>query len=112
MMNVCLSAVQTRTLNARARDAMLVQRTGQLMYELSTFYPEISGLQPAYGWECDYTATATACPIIGPHRNYPFHLFALRRQPSRHGGAISQAACCCDIISTSRNRPTRSASVF
>ena len=62
--------------NARARDAMLVQRTGQLMYELSTFYPDISGLQPAFSWECDYTATANGLPIIGPHRNYPFHLFA------------------------------------
>ena len=35
---------------ARARDAVLVQRTGQLMYELLTMYPAISGLQPEYGW--------------------------------------------------------------
>ena len=33
-------------------------------------------MQPAYGWECAYTATVSGLPIIGPHRNYPFHLFA------------------------------------
>jgi glycine/D-amino acid oxidase-like deaminating enzyme len=62
---------------SRARDAMLVQRTGQLMYELSTFYPDISGLQAAYGWDAPYSATAHGLPVIGPHRNYPHHLFAL-----------------------------------
>jgi glycine/D-amino acid oxidase-like deaminating enzyme len=62
---------------ARKRDAVLVQRTGQLMYELSTFYPDISGLQPAYGWDASYTTTSRGLPIIGPHRNYPHHLFAL-----------------------------------
>ena len=61
----------------RLRDAALVQRTGQLMYELSTFYPEISGLQPAYGWDAPYSTTSHGLPVIGPHRNYPHHLFAL-----------------------------------
>jgi len=61
----------------RVRDAALVQRTGQLMYELSTFYPEISGLRPAYGWDAPYSATPHGLPVIGPHRNYPHHLFAL-----------------------------------
>jgi glycine/D-amino acid oxidase-like deaminating enzyme len=56
---------------------MLVQRTGQLMYELSTFYPDISGLQPAYGWDAPYAVTPHGLPVIGPHRNYPHHLFAL-----------------------------------
>ena len=36
---------------ARTRDAVLVQRTGQLMYELLTMYPAISGLQPEFGWD-------------------------------------------------------------
>jgi len=54
----------------------LVQRTGQLMYELSTIYPDISGLMPAYGWEATYGRTADGLPYIGPHRNYPRHLFA------------------------------------
>ena len=35
----------------RARPAVLVQRTGQLMYQLLTMYPAISGLRPEYGWE-------------------------------------------------------------
>ena len=35
----------------RLRDKTLVQRTGQLMYELSRLYPAISGAAPAYGWD-------------------------------------------------------------
>ena len=53
-----------------------VQRTGQLMYELSTIYADISGIMPAYGWDAPYAATAEGLPYIGPHRNFPFHLFA------------------------------------
>lgn len=62
---------------AKRRDAVLVQRTGQLMYETLTMYPVISGLQPEYGWEAPYGTTADGLPYIGPHRNYPRHLFAL-----------------------------------
>lgn len=61
----------------RKRDAVLVQRTGQLMYELLTMYPAISGLMPEYGWEMPYGQTADGLPYIGPHRNFPRHLFAL-----------------------------------
>ena len=61
---------------ARLRDKVLVQRTGQLMYELSVLYPDISGISPAYGWDALYARTADGLPFIGPHRNYPFHLFA------------------------------------
>jgi len=61
----------------RTRSAVLVQRTGQLMYELLTMYPAISGLQPVYGWELPYGETADGLMYIGPHRNYPRHLFAL-----------------------------------
>ena len=46
------------------------------MYELSTFYPEISGLRAAYGWDAMYSATPLGLPIAGPHRNYPHHVFA------------------------------------
>jgi len=70
------------TVAAKARPATLVQRTGQLMYELSTFYPEMSGLQPSHGWDVPYVTTATGLPLIGPHRNYPRHLFAFG-SPSR-----------------------------
>jgi glycine/D-amino acid oxidase-like deaminating enzyme len=61
---------------ARALDKAIVQRTGQLMYELSTMYPEISGIMPAYGWASPYARTADGLPYFGPHRNFPFHLFA------------------------------------
>ena len=61
----------------KKRQAVLLQRTGQLMYELSTMYPLISGLQPEYGWEASSGETADGLMYIGPHRNYPHHLFAL-----------------------------------
>jgi glycine/D-amino acid oxidase-like deaminating enzyme len=62
---------------ARKRQAVLVQRTGQLMYEVLRMYPAISGLQPQYGWESAYGETSDGLIYIGPHRNYPRHLFAL-----------------------------------
>ena len=61
----------------RKRSAVLVQRTGQLMYELLTMFPVISGLMPEYGWELITGETADGLMYIGPHRNYPHHLFAL-----------------------------------
>ena len=54
-----------------------MQRTGQLMYELSTLYPSISGLQPDYAWHGEVVATPDGLPLIGPHRHFPHHLFAL-----------------------------------
>jgi glycine/D-amino acid oxidase-like deaminating enzyme len=60
----------------RQRDRIVVQRTGQLMYELSTLYPDISGILPEYGWDAPYARTSDGLPYIGPHRNFPHHLFA------------------------------------
>src|SRR5690606_33310005 len=68
---------------ARQRQATLVQRTGQLMYELSLFYPELSGIQPSFAWHASVAATPDGAPFIGPHRNLPGHLFALGF--GRHG---------------------------
>ena len=62
---------------ARQLDAIRIQRTGQLMYELLMMYPAISGLKPEYGWEMLYGETADGLMYIGPHRNYPRHLFGL-----------------------------------
>jgi len=59
----------------RLNEKIVVQRTGQLMYELSTLYPEISGIAPQYGWHAAYARTADGLPYIGPHRNFPHHLF-------------------------------------
>ncbi len=61
----------------RARQQTLVQRTGQLMYELSLALPAISGVQPEYGWHAPWSRAVDDLPFIGPHRNYPHHLFAL-----------------------------------
>lgn len=61
----------------RTRGAVLVQRTGQLMYQLLMMYPAISGLKPEYGWEMSYGQTADGLMYIGSHRNFPNHLFAL-----------------------------------
>lgn len=67
----------------RQRDKTVVQRTGQLMYELSLLYPEISGILPASGWDAPYAKTSEGLPYIGPHRNFPHHLFAFG--DSSHG---------------------------
>ena len=71
-----VSGADTEVPQARLKDKVIVQRTGQLMYELSVLYPEISGLQPAYGWSVDYARTAEGLPYFGPHRNFPHQLFA------------------------------------
>jgi glycine/D-amino acid oxidase-like deaminating enzyme len=71
-----VAGADSETVPPRQRDKVVVQRTGQLMYELSTLYPDISGIRPEYGWMADYALTAEGIPYIGPHRNYPHHLFA------------------------------------
>jgi glycine/D-amino acid oxidase-like deaminating enzyme len=68
-------ADQART-PPRNRDKVLIQRTGQLMYELSLTVEAISGIQPECGWAAPYSRTADGVPFIGPHRNFPHHLFA------------------------------------
>lgn len=75
---------------SRLRDKTLVQRTGQLMYELSLMYPAISGIQPAWAWDALRYDTVDHLPLVGPHRNFPRHLFALGT--SRHGAGASWAA--------------------
>jgi glycine/D-amino acid oxidase-like deaminating enzyme len=71
---------------ARARERAMVQRTGQLMYELSKLYPAIAGTKPEYGWFVPVSASSDGFVCIGPHRNYPRHLFALG---SGHNGVAS-----------------------
>jgi glycine/D-amino acid oxidase-like deaminating enzyme len=78
----------------RARPKAIVQRTGELMYELSRLYPAISGLRPSFGWDAAYARTADGIPFIGPHRNYPRHLFALGCPP----GGLAQAFLAARIL--------------
>jgi len=61
----------------RHRDGYHVQRTGQLMYELTRLYPVISGTQPAVGWSVPLAHSADGGLYAGPHRNFPHQLFAL-----------------------------------
>jgi gamma-glutamylputrescine oxidase len=63
--------------NERQRQKLLVQRTAQLMYELSVRYPAISGLPAAWGWHVPVVSTSDRLPWIGAHRNYPHHFFAV-----------------------------------
>lgn len=72
---VVCGAGQSRT-SLRGRDKILVQRTGQLMYEMLRLYPAISGLLPVCGWDVPMAVTADGAMLAGPHRNYPRHLFA------------------------------------
>ncbi len=74
----------------RGRAKTLVQRTGQLMYELSTLYPAISGAQPEWAWDFTRQQTVDGLPYIGLHRNFPRHYFALGH--ARHGAALSWLA--------------------
>ena len=60
----------------RLRETTIVQRTGQLMYELSTIYPDISGIMPAYGWDAPYALSGEGLPYFGAHRNFPHQLLA------------------------------------
>ena len=70
----------------RSREKAMVQRTGQLMYELSKLYPAIAGTRPEYGWTVPVSIAPDGMLCVGPHRNYPRHLFAFG---SGHNGVAS-----------------------
>jgi glycine/D-amino acid oxidase-like deaminating enzyme len=74
----------------RSRERVLVQRTGQLMYELSTLYPAISGARPESAWDFEHQESVDSLPYIGTHRNFPRHLFALGH--GRHGVGVAWLA--------------------
>jgi glycine/D-amino acid oxidase-like deaminating enzyme len=60
----------------RRRGPVTVQRTGQLMYELSRLFPAMSGAPPAHGWLMPLAHSADDVLYAGPHRNFPHQLFA------------------------------------
>lgn len=74
----------------RLRAKTLVQRTGQLMYELSVLYPAISGLRPEWAWDGTHYETVDRLPFVGLHRNFPRHLFAMGA--ARHGAGFAWLA--------------------
>jgi glycine/D-amino acid oxidase-like deaminating enzyme len=87
---VLVSGADQPAVPAQSRDRAIVQRTGQLMYELSLAYPAISGTAPEWGWSFRFDDTVDGLPYIGSHRNFPRHLFALGM--GRHGAAVSWLA--------------------
>jgi glycine/D-amino acid oxidase-like deaminating enzyme len=74
-------------LSPRANRKAVVQRTGQLMYEMSRLYPALSGVRPEYGWSVPVSAPSDGLPVIGPHRRFPRHLFVLGLGHSGIGAA-------------------------
>jgi glycine/D-amino acid oxidase-like deaminating enzyme len=87
---VLFSGADQPELPARARGKALVQRTGQLMYELSVLYPEISGLQAEWSWDFTHYKSVDRLPFAGLHRNFPRHLFAIGG--ARHGAGFAWLA--------------------
>jgi glycine/D-amino acid oxidase-like deaminating enzyme len=87
---VLFSGADDEPIPERARDRTLVQRSGQLMYELSTTYPAISGALREWAWDFGYHETVDGLPYIGLHRNFPRHLFALGH--ARHGSGVAWLA--------------------
>lgn len=79
-----------REIPGRLRERSLTQRTGQLMYELSLLYPSISGLQAEWSWDSADYQTVDGLPLVGPHRNFPRHLFAFT--PSAQGAGMAWTA--------------------
>jgi glycine/D-amino acid oxidase-like deaminating enzyme len=84
-----VSGADQNETSPKQRPAVLVQRTGQLMYDLLRTYPAIAGLQPEFGWECGYGRSADGLMYIGAHRNYPHHLFALGESHSITGAFVA-----------------------
>jgi glycine/D-amino acid oxidase-like deaminating enzyme len=94
---------------ARQRDAVLRQRTGQLMYEALTMYPAISGLAVDYGWSTTYGETADGLMYVGAHRNYPRHLFALGGPGDSATGAFLAARI---LLRALQDAPDKADAVF
>jgi glycine/D-amino acid oxidase-like deaminating enzyme len=81
---------EARPVAERARAKAIVPCVNELMYELTTFYPAISGLQPEWGWDVLQYGSPDGLPVVGPHRNFPRHLFALGH--GRHGAGVAGLA--------------------
>jgi glycine/D-amino acid oxidase-like deaminating enzyme len=88
---VVFSGADQKPVATRQGDKAVVQRTGQLMYELSRLYPMISGTPPEYGWSARAVTATDGLLLAGPHRNLPRHLFALGLGATGISGAFLAA---------------------
>jgi glycine/D-amino acid oxidase-like deaminating enzyme len=95
--------------SSRLREKVLVQRTGELMYELSVLYPPISGALPEWSWDFSHETSVDGLPCIGAHRNFPRHLFALGH--GRHGAATAWLAARV-LLRHFRNEPAKGDEFF
>lgn len=87
---VLVTGGERASVTGRTREKLLVPQVHELMYELTTLYPAISGLQPEWGWDVESFGSPDELPVIGPHRNFPRHLFALGA--GRHGAGVAWLA--------------------
>lgn len=87
---VLFAGALSQPVPTRQQSRTTIQRTGQLMYELSVRYPVISGLPARWGWSVPVVSTADGLPWVGPHRNYPFHFFSIAF--GWHGDALAWLA--------------------
>jgi glycine/D-amino acid oxidase-like deaminating enzyme len=94
---------------ARAAEKVLTQRTGQLMYELSTIYPPISGARAEWAWSTAFDDSVDGLPYIGFHRNFPRQLFALGH--GRHGAGIAWLAARV-LLRQFTNEPAKGDDIF
>jgi glycine/D-amino acid oxidase-like deaminating enzyme len=87
---VLFSGAEQKPVAPRLRDHALVARANELMYELTTIYPAISGVPIGWAWESVAHGSPDGLPVVGPHRNFPRHLFALGH--GRHGAGVAWLA--------------------
>jgi glycine/D-amino acid oxidase-like deaminating enzyme len=87
---VLFSGADRPPVSAKQRDRLLIAHANELMYELTTIYPAISGVRPDFGWDFVHYGSPDGLPVIGPHRNFPRHLFALGH--GRHGVGVAWLA--------------------
>lgn len=104
-----VSGADRPPLPARQRDRLLVARANELMYELTTFYPSISGVQPEWAWETIHYGSPDGLPVVGPHRNFPRHLFALGH--GRHGAGVAWLAARV-LLRAYRGQPVKGDELF
>ena len=89
---------------ARGADKVLVQRTGQLMYELSRMYPAMSGILPACGWQVPTATTADGVHVRRSAPQLPTAAVHLG-DAARPGAGVSRQPC--PITALSRRPPPR-----
>jgi len=106
---VLFAGADQSSVPGRAKQQAIIQRTGQLMYELSVLRPAISGLMPEYSWDVEYSRTIDGVPYYGPHRNYPHHYFAFGGGPGGLGLSFAAARI---ILRHHQGRPEKADESF